>query len=283
MAEAGSLKVSAQGSRTELLLQGHPVIDSYAELRRALDTRVSSDTAILFAEPRRVINLGIAWFDPMGSQDSVPVTTLAGEAREQAEATLTRMFRELEALFADEKIGVLILAALNVDADDSIRVVGSRLVLVGWGGLPVASMTQPNLTTHHFQTVGRYLPRTDFPILRSGTSTDLVEDIGKVPVMSLRRPPAAFVATAIALLVLILLLLPGVLRRDMTGVAALPTPNTGVARQLEEDIASRELALRGDVCLPTPTPTQTPRPAPGAPQQRGDGSRPGAPAPGADK
>ena len=149
MAEAGSLKVSAQGSRTELLLQGHPVIDSYAELRRALDTRVSSDTATLFAEPRRVANLGIAWFDPMGSQDSVPVTTLAGEAREQAEATLTRMFRELEALFADEKIGVLILAALNVDADDSIRVVGSRLVLVGWGGLSsgLAARAAPNV--HH--------------------------------------------------------------------------------------------------------------------------------------
>jgi S1-C subfamily serine protease len=267
--DSGSLKVSPSATRTELTYRGRPVVDSYPELRSRIEQEFGADTANLFAVPRQVEN-GIAWFDPAGASAALPLSTLPAAERGQVEASLRQMTSRLAGIYGEPGIGSLVFFALNVDSDDSIRVIGTRPILVGWGGLPTASLTPAGLPANHVRTIGPYLDSTDTPVLRPARVTGVASGTF---LRGLRELPASLIAAAIALLVLIVLLLPGVLRLD--GAFADPA-NAGMLRSLQDQIAAREQALRTDVCRPELAPT--PRLAPPSGRQGGSiqENRPGS-------
>lgn len=246
----GPLRISTRDGRTDLLLHGTRVIDRQDDLRRIVDERLGAGTANLFATPRRESDGTIAWFDPAGSGESVPLAALPVETRGQAEAAIGGLCDRLEGLFDDADAGPLVLAALNVDSDESIRMIGDRPVLVGWGGLPTACTTQDLLVAHHSRTIGPFVPHVDFPLLDAGPAP--VAPV-VVPAVAAAAPSrAGLVASAVALVVLLILLVPGVLRWYAAPAAAPGGGSAELRRQLEQQVAERERTLGGDVCRADP-------------------------------
>ena len=269
--DVGSLKVSSRANRSDLLRYGRAVVDSYNELLRVVETRVDPDTANLFARPQRLEDGTIAWFDPLGGTSATLFSSLPEKERVSIDYRLRNSMAALEGLFDDPHIGDLVLLSLNADDIDFVRVVDGRPVLVGWGGLPSATMTDAELGAHHALTFGPYLANLDAPINKDAPLAHLSDSRVSVGGFT-RMLPASLYATLIAALVLLFLMLPGVLR--LGGGRIVDEAVAARARDLQHQIDQRDQALRTDLCHINPN--QIPRLSP----QRSDGQRDTAPSTG---
>jgi hypothetical protein len=124
--------------------RGQAAIDSYRQLRSALESRLGPSHAALFARPERRSDGGIDWFtDAVGPIQRLD--ELEPEARQTAFSDLQRKLAELSQLAQQlqagrsdgtRMLGGLLQAALNIAGPESLWAVGGRPVLLLWGFAP---------------------------------------------------------------------------------------------------------------------------------------------------
>jgi hypothetical protein len=278
IATTKNAELQALGTGGQVVIQAWDQITSY--LRRAL----SENHAALFAEPNPDPDRGVVDWYAEGAGAAVPLASLSPDAAAAARAELATLLGAIQAEIArlgnapqssDRFLGELLALAIQVPNQDSVRVLGGRPVLVAWGHAPAGGSAQPALL----------IGETSRPI-----ATGPMEIVGP-PVEVVRRPIAAWIAAALAGVLLPLLLAlawfdpfrwfeaqPPVCvaraddfplieeyRREQEREAALRAQLARLARELGD---------RRVACPPPPPPPQqpaqqqpAPQPAPPPPQQ----------------
>ena len=124
--------------------RGQAAIDSYRQLRAAVESRLGPGHAALFARPERRSDGGIDWFTD-GAGPIQPLEELELQARQTAFSDLQGKVAELSQLAhrlqqggseSARTLGGLLQAALNMAGPQSLWAVGGRPVLVLWGFAP---------------------------------------------------------------------------------------------------------------------------------------------------
>lgn len=223
------------------------MIDSHDELASILTTRFGADVAALFAIPRRQHDGSITWADREGAEQTRALRELTGVDRDKADTALRQSLQKVETACDGSPAGQLLLAALNVENPDAIRVTpDGRPIIAGWGAVPAALTTPAQLASHHQATLGPHLSRIETPQFWV-SSVETVRPHGWW-----YGSRGLLVAVVVAAIVLAWLLLPGVLRN--TTVAAPPIDFSGSNRSIERQIETLRHSLESNVCIATSLP-----------------------------
>jgi serine protease Do len=243
---ASSIWTSAPGTRREIWHQNSPVTNSEDKLAAHLAGKFGDPVAALFAIPRRNRDGSVEWADRLGAEKTSPIHGLPAGEKAVASATLREMLQKVETACDGSPEGQRLLAALNVDHADAIRVANGRPIIAGWGAIPPAFTTPEQLASHHAATLGPFLSRVEPPRFWI-KSVETVSHAGRF-----YGSWGLLAAVVIAAIVLLWLLLPGVLRDSLPGVAniALSESNRSVERQIE--VVRR--SLEQNVCVATQIP-----------------------------
>jgi hypothetical protein len=248
---------------TALGIGGAAVIASYARLRELLLARAGRDVANLFAEPvSGGEDASISWYAEIGGEP-VALKQLDAEAGQLPRKRLRELLQALDPLLGDAELGPLLSAALWVASPEDIVSVGGQPVLTGWGFLPNAVAASSDARRRHFAaTIGNYAPFdanrllqgpvTPVPVAAAAGEAVLVEPLPSRPEFwrGWRIGAAAFGA---AVLVLLVLLIPGVLRYGFAGddpVVALTARQRQINETLAEKVATLKAGLAGAQCTP---------------------------------
>jgi len=230
-----------------------------------LTGRFGETAAALFAIPRRNNDGSITWTDRLAVQEASPLNGLSADGKASASASLRNTLQQIETACDGSPNGQTLLAALNVDSADAIRVANGRPVICGWGAVPAALMTPEQLAHHHAATLGPFLSRVDPPRFAI-KSVEVVSPYGR-----LYGSRGLIAAVVIAAIVLLCLLLPGVLRDGVSRRSvALSDSNGSIERQIE--VVRRSLAQ--NVCLATQIPRLETPPAGGVSPPSGSPATP---------
>jgi S1-C subfamily serine protease len=238
---------------------GTDAVDQYGEIVAEIAVRCGPQAAGLFAEPIRPkspdpANPTISWYT---DQDGAVAELVALDElqRKQAVEKLRAKVQALDPLLKDEHVGPRLASWLNLSSPRDVLVVGGNPVLINWGFLPEQVAQSETWRSAHFEeTLGRYLPglarppfapadferasaataavgaaaaptNTVAPSVASGPAG--VAATSTVPAVTTTRPwIAPLVASGLALLVLLILLIPGVL--------VYPNPEAGAAARSNE-------------------------------------------------
>ncbi len=222
-----------------------PVTDRWTEISALLSQRCGSDVAALFAEPQITRSNGaseaIARWYTEADGPTVSFSALDAGARATAAAQLTSLMSRLEPALRDPASSALLGPCVQIPSMADVMIVAGRPVIVNWGFLPEEIATSPARRESHFRTtLGQYLPGIAAPAFNVGSGAaaraapvgataaaaataagaaraataagPAVAAAAPVVVERQGRPwlPVA-IATGIALLVLLVLLIPGVL------------------------------------------------------------------------
>jgi len=282
---------------------GVPVLDTWDAVRDVAEGLGLADELKLFARPSVTRENGaiageVVWYGPAGGVIS-PFRQLDPAKCETAEAELGRGLERLRPLFHDAGAGPLFAAWLNIPSvSDDVLLVNNQPVITNWGLLPAAVAASAAARRQHFQReIGRIVPQLtttppfggdefranlaaaaeDGPTAgpptaeSTGSKTDqpTPSAVGGVPPepaasTAISRPwlPVA-IATAIAALILLILLIPGVLIYPNALTAERRSVDPDLIAQTRETLERRlkdlQARLREPLCLPGSSTT-----APGA-------------------
>ena len=245
------IRTNALRALTEAEVGSVPITDRWNEISALLTERCGSDVSQLFAEPSISRSNGVSestarWYSDADGP-AVSFSALDPAGRAAASAHLTSILARLEPLLRDPKTASLIGPCVQIPSMADVMVVGVRPVIVNWGYLPEAIASSQGQREAHFRTtLGQYLPGASVPAFNTGRAPVL----GPVPPAPAVAPAFAVapavaaaatvvppivatemrrdrswvpvaIATAVALIVLLILLIPGVLMYpDRTGMAA---------------------------------------------------------------
>ncbi len=235
-----------------------------------------------------------SWYAPV-SGDPVPLAALDGGARQRAEDALAQQLAALAPLLDDAVVAPLLGPALHISQAEDILVANDRPILTNWALLPPAAAADDTARHRHFEaTLGRFAPFAAPPLAGDAAAGPAAGPGVAVPgaaaaalperdnrpggllppgglpaggapdggVSAADRETAArrpwlgvAIATGIATLLLLFLLLPGVLlyppepeaeaEPDYERLIALQRE---VNRSLEEQVARTEAALGAGAC-----------------------------------
>ena len=248
------------------------MIDSHEELASILTNRFGADVAALFAIPRRQHDGSITWADRQGAEQTQTLRELTGGDRDKADTALRQSLQKLETACDGSPAGQSLLAALNVENPDAIRVTpDGRPIIAGWGAVPAALTTPAQLASHHQATLGPYLSRVEAPQFWV-SSIETVRPHGWW-----YGSRGLLAAVVVAAIVLVWLLLPGVLRN--TTVAAPPIDFSGSNRSIERQIETLRHSLESNVCIATSLPRLELQPGGGSRTDGGAAATPVRPVP----
>jgi S1-C subfamily serine protease len=279
-------------------------IEAYGQLIELVQQRCGDDVATMFAEPHPgksdSSEPSLTWYTSL----SGPMTALPDldeVARAPVVARLSERLEKLKPLLRDKQLGPMMASWLYVPSAEHILSIGGDPLLICWGYVPQDVALSPSRRAQHFaETLGKYAPELSTPPFTPQEAADYIRDAGvtgqpagpasaggageavtaaaasgEIPVRR-RRSRAPLIASALAAIVLAILLIPGVLlypsRPDNADVerqeALLREDNKGLADRLHE----LEAAGNQRVCR-LPNGQLSPLPAALAPA-----GRPGAPA-----
>ena len=302
------VRKTSVGGLIETEFEGRSAIDLYDELMPELARR--TDAASFLARPEITRGNGetttsIAWHvSQAGLLRSW--SDLDQTERVRVGAAIARTMDQLRAGYDDPRLGGWLQSCLHVPSlEDSVILIGDRPYLVNWGLLPEEIASDPvALSQHQARTLGVFGHPSAAPgaaaaatgVAAAATASQAAMAAaapGPVPVAAAAPAPApavlaasplrpVLIATAIAALLLLVLLLPGVLLHDArlrpSVEAAVRTEANQALRQRIQDL-QRDLESR--VCrVPSAEPGQTGRRSGRAPVPPADLAAP-SPAPGA--
>lgn len=266
------LHVSSASQRAEQFADPSWVERRYIQICQRLGA-VSPGAETLLARPSIQPDGGVLWFDPLGAQQAVPLEQAPDEPRAAAEAALRRHLAAIDpltaipaggastpdALGAAEVGGFEIAAALTLDEGGRIYVVDGRPLIAGWGAAPSAGASLAGMQAHFAATLGPYMQRDKpllaavFPAQPSAAAPVIAVESVEVPWW--RRHLPGLIGLLLAVLLVVWLLLPGVLRL-LAPVAQAPLPavpptipNETILSNLRDQIAEYNQILDGDVCV----------------------------------
>ena len=303
------IRTNALRALVEAEVGSTPVTDKWGEISTILGQRCGSDVAALFAEPSISRSNGTSesiarWYSDADGP-AVSLSALDADGRATAAAHLTLLLSRLDPVLRDPATSGLIGPCVQIPSMADVMVVGGRPVIVNWGFLPQDIAASPARRESHFRTtLGQYLPGISVPPFNVGrgpavapvtpmaaavaapaaaaamAAAPVAAAAAATPVVvaerSRYRPwlPIA-IATAVALIALLILLIPGVLIYPDQSVGS--TNDIELRRQmnrtLEEQVERLRKQLAEAVCTPqnpggtTPIPTGPQRslPTPGQP------------------
>lgn len=271
------------------LINGRSAATLYNSLIEIIERRVGTEAASLFAEPvfptnGAGSNLIISWYSAHEGA-VVELDALDEAAWRPAASRLKQRLQSLSPLLSDSQIGAALSSWLNLTSPNDILLIGGEPVLINWGFYPAEVAATPDLRRQHFlRTLGRFaeglptppleavLPPGQEPLSKASDSGKLAAE--KMQSMQDNDPHrggqgasrpwlAPLVASAIALLVLLVLLIPGVLRYPdaSAGLAAntleeerLRASNDSLEQQLKAlEAQTGSLTCRpADLTIPVP-------------------------------
>ena len=282
-------------------VRNQDAVDTYhatiGELQRLCGTEVAS----LFAEPVRPTkpdpdNPQMTWFTPLDGQ-MLDLATIDEVARRPVTSLLRRRLEQLKPALDDPEIGPTIASWLNITSTSDLLSVGANPVLINWGYLPEdVAKSGIRREAHFTETIGRYAPelqRPPFTVEEAAAYSDRVRSKPTTPVVPIPAPiktapvtaapavvtpapvvrsawsgiVAPLIASAIAVVILAILLWPGVLiypnhQASPQRQADLQADNNGLeerAKALEQQARERTCRLPNGQPAPlTPLPGQTP-------------------------
>jgi hypothetical protein len=251
------------------------VVDSFARLDAVVSSRAGRNVAALFAEPRisRGNGAAPARIDWYARFDGVirPFDQLDPSSAAAVRRTLENRLAALRPLALDPDCGPLVAAALNVASPEAIVSVGGDPVLIDWGLLPPAALSDERSRAAHFAaTVGRFMP--DFPVpplsraewlqrFAASGSPSAAAPAPAAPAPAVPRAAstaedrrsfrAPIVALAIAAIVFAFLMIPGVLsfsadQRSVTHASRKAEIARSVTEQMQARRHQLEAALAAD-------------------------------------
>ena len=143
---------------------GNLVLDGYPTIS-ALLSRQNEGLGNLLAEPvmggKTAEGPRVASWYGVFEGDAVPLTQLAGPAREAAEAQLRNTLHQVRPVLADPISGGLLGKAIVVPSLDSVMVAGGQITLINWGAVPQEVADSPESLSRHWDaTLG---PFASFP------------------------------------------------------------------------------------------------------------------------
>jgi S1-C subfamily serine protease len=267
---------------------GTDAIDQYAELSDAIVAQCGADSASLFAEPIRPKSPNpeeptVSWYTNHDGS-AVELVSLDDASRKLAIDKLAARVEALKPLLGQSGMGPKVASWLNIPSSRDVLVVGGNPVLINWGFLPErASQSEVWRSAHFEETLGRYLPgmtrppffAEDFapppaPAAAAGALPSApaagapvgpaVATAGAMAVppepVSARPWLAPVIASAVALVFLLLLLIPGVLVYPDGGSPEARAAELAALRAHNQTLEERLQRLRQQsteqVCRPVP-------------------------------
>ncbi|MFI5001822.1 MAG: trypsin-like peptidase domain-containing protein [Reyranellales bacterium] len=318
------IRTNALRALVEAEVGSTPITDKWGEISTVLGQRCGSDVAALFAEPSISRSNGTSesiarWYSDADGP-AVSLAALDPAGRGTAAAHLTSLLSRLEPVLRDPAMSSLIGPCVQIPSMADVMVVAGRPVIVNWGFLPEDIAASPARRESHFRTtLGQYLPGISVPPFHAGRGSALTA-APVTPLMAAAAPAAAAagmaagsatataapatvvvaetaryrpwlpiaIATVVALIALLILLIPGVLVYPDRSIGAADDIELRrqMNRSLEEQVARLKKQLAEAVCTSqnpggaTPVPAGPQRtPAPTSPPTPGD-TTPGNTAPG---
>lgn len=317
------IRTNALRSLVEAEVRATPVTEHWGNISSVLTQRCGADVAALFAEPSISRSNGASesiarWYSE-AEGPAVSLSALDATSRGAASGQLTSLLSRLEPVLRDPETADLIGPIVQIPSMADVMVVGGKPVIVNWGFLPDEVAASPQKREAHFRTtLGQFLPGTGVPSFvpsRSSAVPAATTAAAMVPAAAAATPatataapvaavPAAAattvvvaesryrpwlpisIATGVALLALLVLLIPGVLVYPEQGAAT--TEEVELRKQmnraLEEHVEKLRKQLAESVCtLQNPVgpggaaPGGPPRSTPGTPGQQGAAPTPGTP------
>jgi S1-C subfamily serine protease len=303
------IRTNALRGLVEAAVDGIPVTDRWDEIQTILTERCQDDVAALFARPSITRSNGASesiarWHSDIEGP-AVSLSAIDPAAQGAITANLAALLSRLEPLLADPATSRLIGSCLYIPSMADVMVVGGRPVIVNWGFLAEDKAAATNRREAHFRsTLGQFLPALAVPAFGgdaprtaaapeaahlaaapidetppSASAMRAADSRAHVVALTDSRPwlPAA-VATGIALLVLLLLLIPGILIYPDSGMAAAPDRSVRdqINGSLEEYVGQLRRQLAEAKCTPLAPTGGAPKAVPGQPPA----SRPPATTPG---
>lgn len=309
------IRTNALRALVEAEVGSTPVTDKWGEISTILGQRCGSDVAALFAEPSISRSNGTSesiarWYSDADGP-IVSLSALDADGRATVAAHLTSLLSRLDPVLRDPATTNVIGPCVQIPSMADVMVVGGRPVIVNWGFLPEGIAASPARRESHFRTtLGQYLPGISVPPFNVGrgpavapvtpmaaaaapvtaaataaTAGPAAASVAPSAVVVARtsryRPwlPIA-VATAVALIALLVLLIPGVLMYpdQSVGSANDIELRRQMNRTLEEKVGQLRKQLDEAVCTPQNPGGATPIPS--GPQQTPVPPGQTAPAPG---
>ena len=278
------IRTNALRGLVEAEVGSTPVTDKWGEISTILGQRCGSDVAALFAEPSISRSNGTSesiarWYSDADGP-AVSLSALDADGRATAAAHLTSLLSRLEPVLRDPATSNLIGPVVQIPSMADVMVVGGRPVIVNWGFLPQDIAASPARRESHFRTtLGQYLPGSSVPPFNVGRGPAVAPAMAAAaaapvaaaaataaaagPAVAAAAPTAVVVersrykpwlpiaiATAVALIALLILLIPGVLiyPDQSIGAANDIELRKQMNRTLEEQVERLKKQLAEAVC-----------------------------------
>ena len=310
------IRTNALRSLVEAEVRATPVTEHWGDISSVLTQRCGSDVAALFAEPSISRSNGASesiarWYSETEGP-AVSFSALDPTSQGAAASQLTSLLSRLEPVLRDPETADLIGPVVQIPSMADVMIVGGRPVIVNWGFLPEEIATNPQKRESHFRTtLGQYLPGVGVPSFTASRSSAVpaaTTAAAMAPAAAAMAPAAATaapvatvpaavpvvvvesryrpwlpisIATAVALLALVVLLIPGVLVYPEQGAATAEEVELRkqMNRSLEEHVEKLRKQLAESVCT-LQNPAGPGGTTPGGPQRSTPGQQGAAPTPG---
>jgi S1-C subfamily serine protease len=272
---------------------GSPAALSYRTLIDSVEALAGREAASLFAEPvlpHKAATLGatVSWYCAYEGA-ATSLSDIDGVGQRPVAQKLTQRLEALGPALRDPTIGQAVACWLNLSSASDILSVGGEPVLINWGFLPksIVSEDTGQLSQHFARTLGRYfsptaaVPPVNVPAVQSATPpAELATEADMAPVAETMASPsspppvpvevasryrpwlAPAIATAIAAVTLLILLLPGVLvypassrgERDTFEEQRLHASNDSLEAQVKamQGLSQQKLCRLQDSPIPVP-------------------------------
>lgn len=308
------IRTNALRSLVEAEVRATPVTEHWGDISSVLTQRCGADVAALFAEPSISRSNGASesiarWYSE-AEGPAVSFSALDATSRGAASGQLTALLSRLEPVLRDPETADLVGPIVQIPSMADVMVVGGRPVIVNWGFLPDEVAASPQKREAHFRTtLGQFLPGSGAPsfvpsrssaVPAATTAAAMVPAAAAVTPAAATAAPAAAVSTAapvavavaesryrpwlpisiatgVALLALLVLLIPGVLVYPEQGASTAEEVELRkqMNRALEEHVEKLRKQLAESVCtLQNPA---GPGGTPGGPQRSTPGQQGAAP------
>jgi S1-C subfamily serine protease len=288
-------------------LGGTDLVKVYGQVIEKIRQQCGNEVASLFAEPAQPPkpepdDPQLTWYTSLKGQ-MIELSSLDEMTRQPVVAKLRDRLEKLRPILLDPQLGPTVASWLYVTSPTDILSVGGDPVLINYSYIPQDIAISPSKRDAHFaETIGRYISNVPTPPFTAQEAASYSLRNARTPrdaaVVAETSPPVAqapvtetgsgqvrswapIVATAIAAIVLVVLLIPGVLiypsqanRKDIQRQEELLSEdNKGLGDRLRElqDAAKQRVcrAPNGQLTPLAPLPGQTQTPPSGI-QPRAD-------------
>lgn len=173
----------------------HTLVESAPRLRAALQQRVGSEVALLFAEPILSRGNGSApgrldWYTERTGA-ARPLGELTQTEADAVRARFAELAGRILPLLSDPDVGFLAAAAFNLLSRDSLVAVDGEPLVIDWGILPQPLVGDAAaLARHHAETIGGLVPAAlGSPPLDGDTWATRFQHVAAPPPPSARLSP----------------------------------------------------------------------------------------------